>query len=147
MNPFERIEEERKILNQSLESVKDKAGTFISIEEHQKTMLNFLNLLEHDLETAEYQYQVESIDAKVETLSDIMVSLRELEEDLYVFQPVMLNDDNLSMIDMKSLVDTLSAMRESGRIKKDVLFLAPNINVLKAKLVKNEPAEDTEEEE
>lgn len=148
MNPFERIEEERKVLNKSLESIEDKQGTFISIEEHQKTMLNFLDLLENDLDTAEYQYEVEAVDSKIETLGDMTVTLRNLEDGFYIFQPVdITGENNFTAIDMKSLIDTIATMREQDKIKKDVLFLAPNIKMLRAKLAHTSIKEKENNEE
>lgn len=134
MNPFERIKEMKEILKAEIKNNGIKSNDTITQMEHYKRMVNMLNVLEKEMEDAEYHYQVESIDRTVTTFDDFTVFQQQLNDDVLIFQPMTLSEDDLSIIDMQSLADTLRHLHENGQIKENILLLPPNINILKAKL-------------
>lgn len=143
MNPFERIKEMKEILKAEIKNNGIKSNDTITQMEHYKRMVNMLNVLEKEMEDAEYHYQVESIDRTVTTFDDFTVFQQQLNDDVLIFQPMTLSEDDLSIIDMQSLADTLRHLHESGQIKENILLLPPNINILKAKLAL--PSADSDE--
>lgn len=143
MNPFERIKEMKEILKAEIKNNGIKSNDTITQMEHYKRMVNMLNVLEKEMEDAEYHYQVESIDRTVTTFDDFTVFHQQLNDDVLIFQPMTLSEDDLSIIDMQSLADTLRHLHESGQIKENILLLPPNINILKAKLAL--PSADSDE--
>lgn len=138
MNPFERIEEMRQALKAEIKNNNIKSDDYIKQIEHYKRMVGMLNILEEEMKDAEYNYQIESIDSKVKVFDELTVLQQELNDNVIIFQPVAINDVELSAIDMQSLADILTKLRDSGEIKENILLLPPNINVFKAKLAKNE---------
>lgn len=138
MNPFERIEEMRQALKAEIKNNNIKSDDYIKQIEHYKRMVGMLNILEEEMKEAEYHYQIESIDSKVKVFDELTVLQQELNDNIIIFQPVAVNDVELSAIDMQSLADILTKLRDSGEIKENILLLPPNINVFKAKLAKNE---------
>lgn len=143
MNPFERIKEMKEILKAEIKNNGIKSNDTITQMEHYKRMVNMLNVLEKEMEDVEYHYQVESIDRTVTTFDDFTVFQQQLNDDVLIFQPMTLSEDDLSIIDMQSLADTLRHLHESGQIKENILLLPPNINILKAKLAL--PSADSDE--
>ena len=138
MNPFERIEEMRQALKAEIKNNNIKSDDYIKQIEHYKRMVGMLNILEEEMKEAEYNYQIESIDSKVKVFDELTVLQQELNDNVIIFQPVAVNDVELSAIDMQSLADILTKLRDSGEIKENIILLPPNINVFKAKLAKNE---------
>lgn len=139
MNPFEHINELKQFIMTEVKNAginKNYLGKDISEAEHYKQMLNMLNILENDMAEAEYNYQVESINHEVKVFNELTVLQKELNEDVIIFQPIAVGETELSAIDMQSLADVLTKLRDSGEIKENILLLPPNINVFKAKLAK-----------
>lgn len=142
MNPFERIEEMREVLRTEVKSKNIKGSDYITQAEHYKRMMGMLNILEEEMKEAEYNYQVEALDHTVTTFEELTVLQKQLNEDVIIFQPV--GDMNeISAIDMQSLADVLTKLRDSGQIKENIIVLPPNINTFRAKLAT--PKEDEEE--
>lgn len=138
MNAFEYISE----LKQNIESKKnsingtDITNQSISMEKHLEEMLNLLNVIETELEMAEYNYEVESVDQSIETFEDYTLIKAQLSNDVLIFQPLPLDDERLSAIDLDSIANILQKLRDANIIKEDMILLPPDIKVFRAKLKK-----------
>jgi hypothetical protein len=135
MNPFERIEEMKEILKSEVINNGIKGSDTITQAEHYKRMLGMLSILEEELEQAEYNYQVESINREVKTFDEQAVLYSQLNEDVVIFQPVQTNEE-YTMVDLQSLADVLRKLHDSGQIKENIILLPPDINVFRAVLAK-----------
>lgn len=148
MNPFERIEEMRQILKTEVVSNNIQPTDTITQIEHYKRMMGMLDVLEAELKDAEYNYEIESVDYEVKTFDEMTVLQKELTEDVLIFQPIAIGEAELSAVDMHSLADVLTKMRDNGQIQANMLLLPPNINVFRAKLtLPNKDADDISSEE
>lgn len=137
MNPFEQIEELRQTLK--IEAVNkgiENEEKVFSIKEHYGHMINMLNVLEKELENAEYNYQVECVNQTIKTFGELTVFQKDLNDDVIIFQPIALGEDELASIDMQSLADVLLQLKNTDQIKENMLILPPNINVFRAKLAR-----------
>lgn len=143
MNPFERIEEMRQTLKAEVINNGIKGSDCITQAEHYKRMLGMLNILEEEMKDAEYHYQVESVNHTIKTFEELTVLQRQLNEDVIIFQPVVAQDE-FSAVDMQSLAEVLTRLRDSGQIEENIILLPPNINVFKAVLAK--PSEEDSDE-
>lgn len=143
MNPFERIEEMRQTLKAEVKNNGIKGSDYITQAEHYKRMLGMLNILEEEMKDAEYHYQVESVNHTIKTFEELTVLQRQLNEDVIIFQPVVAQDE-FSAVDMQSLAEVLTRLRDSGQIEENIILLPPNINVFKAVLAK--PSEEDSDE-
>lgn len=144
MNPFERINEMKQAIEAEVKSkgLEEMQGLFTA-KEHYGRMFNMLSILEKDLKDAEYHYEVESVNYKIKTFEEMTVLQKDLNEDVIIFQPIAIGEEELSAIDMQSLSDVLVQLRDAGQIKENMILLPPNINVFRAKLA--EPKENTED--
>lgn len=133
MNPFERIEEMKQILKAEVKNNGIKGDDCITQLEHYKRMLGMLNILEGEMKDAEYNYQIEYVNGKIKTFEEFTVFQKELNENVIIFQPVTTSDE-FTTVDMQSLADILTRLRDSGQIQENILLLPPNINVFKAVL-------------
>lgn len=143
MNPFERIEEMRQTLKAEVINNGIKGSDCITQAEHYKRMIGMLNILEEEMKDAEYHYQVESVNHTIKTFEELTVLQRQLNEDVIIFQPVVAQDE-FSAVDMQSLAEVLTRLRDSGQIEENIILLPPNINVFKAVLAK--PSEEDSDE-
>ena len=143
MNPFERIEEMRQTLKAEVKNNGIKGSDYITQAEHYKRMLGMLNILEEEMKDAEYHYQVESVNHTIKTFEELTVLQRQLNENVIIFQPVVAQDE-FSAVDMQSLAEVLTRLRDSGQIEENIILLPPNINVFKAVLAK--PSEEDSDE-
>lgn len=134
MNPFERIAEMKKFFKTEIIEKDIKPTDMISQKEHYARMINMLNILSEEMKEAEYNYQVKSVDNKVTTFDNLTVLQKDLNDDIIIFQPIAIGEQELSAIDMQSLADVLTKLRDSGTIKENIVLLPPNINVFRAKL-------------
>lgn len=131
MNPFERIKEMKDVIKTEIANNNQESFT---AKEHYNRMINMLNIIEVELENAEYNYEVESAHGKITTFSEFIVTQKNLNENVIIFQPIAVDDAELSNIDMQSLADILKTLRDNGEIKENILLLPPNINVFRAVL-------------
>ena len=76
---------------------------------------------------------------KVKTFDEYIVLQRQLNEDIIIFQPTT---SDISSIDMCSLADILTKLRDSGQVKENIVLLPPDINVFRAKLSRPKDNED-----
>lgn len=136
MNPFERIKEMKQTLMNEIKDNDIKSDDTITYKEHYKRLVGLLNILEKDLENAEYNYQAESINGSIHTFDEFVVLQRDLNDNIIIFQPIA-DSESFSMTDMSSLAEILTKLHESGQIEKNIILLPPNVNVLNAKLVKS----------
>lgn len=143
MNPFERIEEMKQALKAEIKNNDIKATDRISQAEHYNRMIGMLNILEEGMKDAEYHYEVESLKHTVKVFDELTVLQRQLNEDIIIFQPVGAMDE-ISAVDMQSLVDVLQKLRDTEQIKENMIILPPNINIFRARLAK--PITEDEEE-
>lgn len=146
MNPFYYIEELKETIKNQLASVA-KTPTRISAEQHYQEMLNMLDLLSTEMQEAEYNYEVESVKHQVKIFDELTVLQKELTDDVLIFQPIAIGESELSAIDMQSLAEVLTKLRDDGMIKENILLLPPNINVFRAKLAKGKDDKEEFEEE
>ena len=109
--------------------------------------MNMLNVLEQEMEHAEYNYQVTGVNYKdILTFGELTVMQKELSEEVLIFQPIAVGEAELSAVDMQSLADVLTKLRNNGTISQNMLLLPPNINIFKAVLKRPEDKEDESEE-
>lgn len=135
MNPFDYIQEMKNTLHQQMDSENiNKPGLTIPLNTHLNEMLNMLSILEAELKNAEYNYVVESVDGEITTFDELAVFKKQLSEDVLIFQPALTSEE-MSMVDMQSLADTLRHLHNNGLVQERILLLPPGINVFKAKLV------------
>ena len=150
MNAFEYIDEMINHVQKDHEKIRgdDPKGTHpIGYDEHCDILINMLNALKLEMEMAEYNYVIESIEGKVETFENFPVIQKNLNQDLILVQPVAIGEAELAAIDMQSLCDILKKSHDSGIIKENIIVLPPNISVFKAKLITNTKEEHTDNEE
>lgn len=146
MNPFDKINELKLALKQEASTKGVQPTDTISWLEHYQRMLNMLAVIEHELKDADYNYVVSSLDGrKIKTFDKVTIKQEQLTDGLLVFTPLAVDDGELSTIDMNSLYNILVELRNSGKIKEDVMVLPPYVAVFKAKLAKGET--DYEEDE
>lgn len=140
MNPFDRIREYRAALLLQIKDTLVRPSDTLTYEEHYKTLLTFLKLLEGDLQTAEYNYVIERIDndpsSKIGYSSYDKMTLQAsaIGDNLLLFQPIFTENDTIYPPDMDSLIEALGALKKNGRIKEDMLIVPPGVNVLRARL-------------
>lgn len=153
MNPFERIKEYRAALLLQIKDTLVRPKDTLTYEEHYKVLLTFLNLLESDLKTAEYEYVVEKIgkdgeSTMFETYKDMTLQATGIGENLLLFQPIFNDGKDIDNTDIDSLADALEALKGADRIKEDILIIPPGINVFKARLARpDDPSENDFEDE
>ena len=133
MNPFERIEEMKQILKAEVKNNGIKGSDVITQAEHYKRMLGMLSILQEELKQAQYHYQIESIKNEIKTFDELTVLHYQLNEDVVIFQPVATTNE-ISAIDMQSLADVLTQLRNNGQIKENIIVLPPDINIFRAVL-------------
>lgn len=145
MNPFEYINELKQVVTKNAADPANQGKT-ISYEEHCKALLNTLNVLEIEMQQAEYNYVVQSVEQKVTTFDELVVLQKELTDEVIIFQPIAIGEAELSAVDMKSLADILTQLRDKDVIKQNMILLPPNINVFKAKLAEPSDSDDEDDE-
>ena len=134
MNPFEYIKELKQVVTTNATNPDNKDKT-ISYEEHCSGLMNMLNVLESEMEQAEYNYQVTGVNyQEVITFGELTVMQKELSNEVLIFQPIAVGEAELSAVDMQSLADVLKKLRDNGTITQNMLLLPPNINIFKAVL-------------
>lgn len=130
MNAFDYINELKSVI----ESSSDGNNVILKKDAYQM-VLNVLNLLSGELQNAEYNYVVESIDGKVVTMDKFTMLQKQLSENVLIIQPIPLGEE-LTQADYESLREVLEKTHECSKMKEDILILPPGINVFKAKLAK-----------
>ena len=133
MNPFEHINDMRKHFE--TKKAEDTLSQRITLEEHYDSFLQFLDVLELAMQDAEYNYEVQTVDQEIHTLKEMHVLQKHLSDDVLIFQPIAIGEAELSAVDIQSMADVLKQMRDSGKIKEDILIVPPNVNIFRAKLV------------
>ena len=144
MNPFDKINQLKDVLRNKAKGVKGEDT--ISQFEHYKEMLNLLTILSEELKTAEYNYHIENLDEKTyHTFEEMTFTQEHLTDDILLVQPAAI--DSVLDIDMTSLCNVLQELKDSDRIKEDIVVIPPSINVFKAKLAlpASEPKSENEE--
>ena len=144
MNPFEYINELKQVIvsNANDSSNKNKK---ISYKEHCDSIIATLEVLETEMKNAEYNYQVSSIENKnVFTLDELTVLEKQLNDEVLIFQPVNINGDEVTNVDMNSLAQVLTNLRNDGKITQNILVLPQNVNVFKAVLKRPDNNSDDE---
>ena len=146
MNPFEYIKELKQVVITNATNPDNKDKT-ISYKEHCSGLMNMLNFLEFEMEQAEYNYQVTSVNyQEIITFDELTVMQKELPDEVLIFQPIAVGEAELSAVDMQSLADVLTKLRNNGTITQNMLLLPPNINIFKAVLKRSKNKEDESEE-
>ena len=135
MTAFEKIAEMKETLANEYKSNGIKATQTITMYEHYQRMLNMLSVLNEELKNAEYCYEVVYKDDKVEAFDDVTVLVHEIGENLLCFQPVITDSGSIYDVDMESLCNTLSTLKEAGEIKEDIMIIPPNVNMIRVRLV------------
>lgn len=135
MDPFESL----KILRQAFidNTAMHNEEDTMTYKEYKDTVLHMLDVLEHDLGDASYSYVMENINAdEIFDIDGYTVTQKQLADGLVVIQPALSDPGDMVMINMESLCDTIVAMKESGRIKEDIIIAPPFVNMFRAKLAK-----------
>ena len=146
MNPFEYIDELKRTVQANMAD-ENNAKKTITYQEHCTGLMNMLNILKQEMEHAEYNYQVTGVNYKdILTFGELTVMQKELSDEVLIFQPIAVGEAELSAVDMQSLADVLTKLRNDGTITQNMLLLPPNINVFKAVLKRPEDKEDESEE-
>ena len=145
MNPFEYIKELKQVVTANATNPENKDKT-ISYQEHCSGLMNMLNVLESEMEHAEYNYQVTGVNYdEILTFGELTVMQKELTDEVIIFQPIAVGEAELSAVDMQSLAEVLTQLRNNGTINQNMLLLPPNINIFKAVLKR--PEKEIEKEE
>ena len=145
MNPFEYIKELKQAITIDATN-QENNDKVIPYKEHCSKLINMLNILEIEMKQAEYNYQVTSVNYNdIITFDELTVMQKELNDEVIIFQPVAVNESEFSDIDMQSLADVLTKLKNNNIIKQNILLLPPNINVFKAVL--KQPKEISLEED
>ena len=147
MNPFEYINELKQTITSNATNPVNKDKT-LSYQEHCNILINMLNVLEQEMEQAEYNYQVTGVHYdEIHNFNELTVMQKELTDEVIIFQPIAVGEAELSAVDMNSLATVLKSLRDNGTITQNMLLLPPNINVFKAVLKCPEEKQDEDEEE
>lgn len=137
MNPFDCISDMEQTLRNEVRDKGIKSDDTITMREHYNRMLNMLGILKEQLEDAEYNYQVSGVNySDIMTFGELTVMKKELNDEVIIFQPIAVGEAELSAVDMQSLSEVLTKLRDDGIIKQNMLLLPPNINIFKAVLKK-----------
>lgn len=142
MNPFEYINEMRATLEEK-KAVATGTSARLSAEQHYQEMINMLDILSIEMQQAEYNYQIKTVDQKIKTFDEHVVIQKQLTEDVLIFQPVG-SEDEIRTIDMQSLADVLRRLHDSDIIKENMILLPPNVNVFRAVLANSPDNTDDE---
>lgn len=129
MNAFEYIDEMIDVISKSTDGEE-----IITKQDHYNSLTSALQMLRQEMENAEYNYVVQSVEQEVITFSELVLLKKQLTDDVIIFQPIAIGEEELSAIDMQSIANTLTQMKDSGIVKENILLLPPNINIFKAKL-------------
>lgn len=130
MNAFDYINEIKGVIESSSDG-----NDVITKQEAYQMVLNTLNMLATELQDAEYNYVVETVDGEVTTFDNFTVLSKRLNDNVLIIQPVPLGEE-LVQADYESLRDVLEAAHQAGHIKENMVILPPNISVFKAKLAR-----------
>ena len=135
MNAYEYIQELKQVIvnNAKDPSNQNKQMTY---KEHCSVLYNTLSVLEKELEMAEYNYQVETIDGEVMTFDEAAFMKKQLNDEVVIFQPVGLTEEEITAVDMESMADILRKLHDSNIIKENIILLPPNVRIFRAKLAK-----------
>lgn len=133
MNAFDYIQELKDTINNKKQN---DTNTSISIEQHYNEILNILDILKIELEQVEYNYELETIDYNIKTFDEYTVMEKQLNENVIMFQPLTIDEFDLTEIDLQSLTNILQKLKDKDLIKEDIIIIPPNINIFRAKLVK-----------
>ena len=135
MNAYEYIQELKQVIvnNAKDPSNQDKQMTY---KEHCLSLYSTLSVLEKELEMAEYNYQVETVDGEVMTFDEAAFMKKQLNDEVVIFQPVGLTEEEITAVDMESMADILRKLHDSNIIKENIVLLPPNVRIFRAKLAK-----------
>lgn len=140
MNAYEYIQELKQIV---VNNAKDPSNQNkqITYKEHCTGLYNTLCVLEKELGMAEYNYEIETVDGKVMTFDETIFMEKQLNDEVVIFQPIGLTEEEITAIDMQSMADILRKLHDCDIIKENIVLLPPNVNVFRAKLAK--PVDDS----
>lgn len=151
MNAFEYIQELKQVV---VNNAKDPSNQNkqLSYKEYCSGLYNTLCVLEKELEMAEYNYEIESVNGEVTTFDEMSFLQKNLNDKVIIFQPVALTEEELTAIDMQSMADVLKKLHDNDIIKENMVIIPPNINIFRAKLAKptvnnNDDSNDNNEEQ
>lgn len=145
MNAFEYIDELEGVIKKNI-GKEDQSKT-ITLEEHNKQMLNMLYILRTSMEEAEYVYEAKRIGHEdYMTFGEHTVLYSHLKDSLLLFQP-MCSDGSFNAVDMQSIAEVLGKLYEAGKIQEDMILLPPDVNVLRAVLRKPDTPDSHDEED
>ena len=135
MNAYEYIQELKQVIvnNAKDPSNQDKQMTY---KEHCLGLYSTLSVLEKELGMAEYNYQVETVDGEVMTFDEATFMKKQLNDEVVIFQPVGLTEEEITAVDMESMADILRKLHDSNIIKENIVLLPPNVRIFRAKLAK-----------
>ena len=135
MNAYEYIQELKQVIvnNAKDPSNQDKQMTY---KEHCLGLYSTLSVLEKELGMAEYNYQIETVDGEVMTFDEATFMKKQLNDEVVIFQPVGLTEEEITAVDMESMADILRKLHDSNIIKENIILLPPNVRIFRAKLAK-----------
>lgn len=132
MSPFEKLNNLKDTLREKAKT--EDPNSTITKYEHYKEMLNLLQIIGEELKSAEYNYVIENTaNGSYHTFGELTLESVQLTDNLIILKPVAVED--ISTIDMSSMVDVFAKLKEEGRIKEDIILMPPYVDILKAKLV------------
>lgn len=146
MNAYEYIQELKQVI---IDKAKDPSNQDkqITYKEHCSGLYNTLCVLEKELEMAEYNYEIETVDGKIMTFDETAFMKKQLNDEVVIFQPVGLTEEEITAVDMQSMADILRKLHDSDIIKENIVLLPPNVNIFRAKLAKPIDDNDSDDEE
>ena len=136
MNAYEYIQELKQVV---VNNAKDPSNQNkqITYKEHFSGLYNTLCVLEKELEMAEYNYEIETVDGNIMTFDEMAFMKKQLNDEVVIFQPVGLTEEEITAVDMESMADILRKLHDNDVIKENIILLPPNVNIFRAKLAKS----------
>ena len=90
-----------------------------------------LNVLEQEMEHAEYNYQVTGVNYRdILTFGELTVMQKELNDEVLIFQPIAVGEAELSAVDMQSLADVLTKLKDNGTITQKIKKMNPKNKIV-----------------
>ena len=143
MNAFDYIQELKQVIvnNAKDPNNQDKQLTY---KEHCSGLYNTLCVIEKELEMAEYNYEIESVNGNITSIDEMTFMQILLNDEVILFQPVALTEEELTAVDMQSMASVLKRLHDNDIIKENMIILPPNVNIFRAKLSKSTKDKDEE---
>ena len=143
MNAFDYIRELKQVVVNNAKDTNNQ-NKQLTYKEHCSGLYNTLCVIEKELEMAEYNYEIESVNGNITTFDEMTFMQKQLNDEVIIFQPVALTEEELTAVDMQSMANVLKRLHDNDIIKENMIILPPNVNIFRAKLSKSTKDKDEE---